>query len=141
MSDALSEQLPIPPENPDSAPYWQAAREERLVMQRCDDCGHIRFPPRLLCPSCHSAGTRWVELSGRGRVASFTVMRRAPAPAFQARVPYVLALIDLDEGPRMMANIVGDDALEVALDEPVTVCFEARGPDGFKLPQFRRQGR
>lgn len=136
----MSEQLPIPPINPDSRPYWEAAAEERLSMQRCRGCGKLRFPPSLLCPACHSDEAAWQNLSGRGRIASFTVMRRAPAPAFAARVPYVLALIDLEEGPRMMANVVGEDALRVAIDDPVEVCFEARGPDGFKLPQFRRSG-
>lgn len=133
--------LPIPPSNPDTAPYWQAAREERLLMQRCRACGHVRFPPSHLCPKCHGADGDWAELSGRGSVASFTVMRRAPTPAYAARVPYVLALIDLDEGPRMMANVLGDDALGVAIGDRVEVVFEARGEDGFKLPQFRRAGR
>lgn len=132
--------LPIPPVNADSKPYWEAAAEERLVLQRCAGCGAHRFPPSRICPKCHDDDGAWVEVSGRGRIASFTVMRRAPTPAFAARVPYVLALIDLEEGPRMMANIVGEDALEAAIGDGVEVCFEARGPDGFKLPQFRRAG-
>jgi hypothetical protein len=136
----MTETLPIPPENPDSAPYWRAAREERLEMQRCAGCGRFRFPPSLLCPHCHGEGAEWAPLSGRGRIVSFSIVHRAPAPAFQARVPYVLALVDLEEGPRMMANVVGEGALEVAIDDAVEVVFEARGDDGFKLPQFRRAG-
>lgn len=134
----MSERLPIPPSNPDTAPYWQAARQERLVMQRCGACGHTRFPPSHLCPKCHGDSAEWTEVSGRGIVASFTIMRRPPTPAFAALVPYVLALIDIEEGPRMMSNIVGEDALEVAIGDAVEVTFEARGEDGFKLPQFRR---
>lgn len=133
----MSDSLPVPAVNPDTAPYWEAASQDRLIMQRCGGCGNLRFYPRYLCPDCWSDQADWVEVSGQGRVHSFTVMRRAPSPAFMGRVPYVVALIDLEEGPRMMANIVGDDALDTAIDDAVTVCFEERA-DGFKVPQFQR---
>ena len=77
-------------------------------------------------------------MSGRGTVHSFSIVHRAAFPEFQANAPYVIALIDLAEGPRMMTNIVGEDALEVALDDSVEVCFEDRGTKGAKVPQFRR---
>ena len=77
---------------------------------------------------------------GGGRVHSHSIVHRAPSPAFRERVPYVVALVDLEEGPRMMANIVGDDALEVAIGDAVEVLFEERG-EGRKLPQFRRTRR
>lgn len=93
--------------------------------------------PRFLCPHCWSTELDWVQASGRGTVHSFSVIRRAPAQAFAAQVPYVVALVDLDEGPRMMSNIVGDDALQTRIGDPVAVCFEDRG-DGAKLPQFAR---
>jgi len=110
-------------------------------MQRCAACGRLRFPPGYLCRECHGADSDWVEVSGRGTIASFTVMHRAPTPAYAARAPYVLALVDLQEGPRMMANVIGEDALQAAIGDPVEVVFEARGEDGFKLPQFRRAAR
>ncbi len=135
----MTDELPIPPVNADSAPYWEAAAEGKLRMQRCDDCGEIRFPPGHICRKCGSEKATWIEVGGRGRVHSFTIMRRAPTPAYAARVPYVLALVDLDDGPRMMANIIGDGALKVSLEEPVDVTFEERG-EGFKLPQFTRLG-
>lgn len=129
--------LPAPRTNPDSAAYWEAAAGERLVVRRCADCAALHFPPRHLCPSCWSDRLEWVDASGLGRVYTFTVMRRAPMPEFAAAVPYVVALIDLDEGPRLMANIVGDDAFEVAIGDRVEVCFEVRGEA--RVPQFRRR--
>lgn len=133
----MSDALPSPATNADSAPYWQGARENRLLIRRCGACGAAHFMPRHLCPACWSDDLRWVEASGRGTVHSFSVIHRAPLAAFAARVPYVVALVDLEEGPRMMANILGDDALDTAIGDAVTVCFEERG-GGAKVPQFRR---
>lgn len=130
--------LPAPVANADSAPYWAGAREGKLLLQRCGDCGTLRFFPRYLCTACGSDRTEWAEASGRGTVHSFTIVHRAAFPEFQARTPYVVALIDLEEGPRMMTNIVGEDALEVAIGDAVVVAFEARGTEGAKVPQFRR---
>jgi hypothetical protein len=129
--------LPQPNADADSAHYWAQAGAGRLVLRECADCGQRHFPPRFACPRCWSARLRWIEASGTGRVYTFTVMHRAPAPAWQPRTPYVVALVDLAEGPRMMANIVGADALGVAIGEQVTLCFEDR--DGMALPQFRRR--
>jgi len=134
----MSGDLPAPIVNADSAPYWQGAREDRLLLQRCRDCGVLRFFPRYLCTACGSDRVDWTEVSGRGTVHSFTIVHRAAFPEFQARTPYVVALIDLEEGPRMMTNIVGRDALKVAIGGAVTVTFEARGTEGAKVPQFRR---
>ena len=136
----MNDMLPSPIVNADSAPYWDGARENKLLLQRCADCGTLRFFPRYLCTECGSENTDWVEAAGRGTVHSFTVVHRAAFPEFQARTPYVVALIDLEEGPRMMTNIVGDDALDVEFGDTVTVEFEDRGSDGAKVPQFRRMG-
>ncbi len=134
----MSGDLPAPVVNADSAPYWEGARNDRLLLQKCSDCGTLRFFPRYLCTECGSDNTDWVEAAGRGTVHSFTVVHRAAFPEFQAQTPYVVALIDLEEGPRMMTNIVGADALDVAIGDAVTVEFEDRGGDGAKVPQFRR---
>lgn len=136
----MSNELPEPIVNADSAPYWEGAREDKLLLQRCGDCGTLRFFPRLLCTECGSENTEWDEVSGRGTVQSFTVVHRAAFPEFQAQTPYIIALIDLEEGPRMMTNIIGDDAHDVAIGDAVTVAFEERGRDGAKVPQFRRVG-
>ncbi len=132
--------LPAPIVNADSAPYWEGAREGKLLLQRCGDCGTLRFFPRYLCTACGSDRTEWAEASGRGTVHSFTIVHRAAFTEFQARTPYVVALVDLEEGPRMMTNIVGGDALGVAIGDAVIVEFEARGTEGAKVPQFRRSG-
>jgi len=132
--------LPVPIVNADSAPYWAGARDGKLLLQRCGDCGTLRFFPRYLCTECGSDNAEWTEVSGKGRVHSFTIVHRAAFPEFQAQTPYVVALIDLAEGPRMMTNIVGDGALDVEIGDAVEVCFEDRGTEGDKVPQFRRAG-
>jgi len=128
---------PAPISNADSKFYWEAAAREELVLKRCKSCGKHHFPPRHLCPACWSDALEWTPSRGEGAVYSFTVMHRAPMPVFAKRVPYVVALIDLDDGPRMMANIIGDDALETQVGDRVLVCYEERGAAG-KVPQFRR---
>ena len=135
----MSDQLPAPVSNPDSAPYWNGAREERLMIRKCCACSALHFMPRFLCPSCWSEDLEWIQSSGRGTVHSFTVIRRAPMEIFASRVPYVVALVDLEEGPRMMTNIVGANALETRIGDRVSVCFEDRG-EGAKIPQFQRTG-
>jgi uncharacterized protein len=132
--------LPQPVANADSLPYWNAARERRLVIRKCRTCGDLHFMPRHLCPACWSDDLEWVDAKGAGRVHSFSIIRRASDPAFASRVPYVVALVELDEGPRMMANILGDDALDVAIGDAVNVIFEERG-DGAMLAQFERTPR
>ena len=131
--------LPQPVPNADSAPYWAAARERRLVIRKCGACGAFHFMPRALCPECWSDRLEWVDARGTGTVHSFTVIHRASSPAFQPRTPYVLALIELDEGPRMVSNVLGADALAVKIGDRVEVTFEDRG-DGALLPQFQRAG-
>jgi len=127
--------LPAPVANADSLPYWTAARERRLLIRKCNACGQLHFMPRFLCPVCWSDQLEWVESKGTGSIHSFTVIRRAPMAVFAPRVPYVIALVELDEGPRMMANVLGADALSIRIDDRVKVTFEDRG-DGAMIPQF-----
>lgn len=104
--------LPLP--DPDTAPFWEAAAQRRLVARRCERTGRVYHYPRERVPGTLSDDTAWVELSGRGTIYSYTVVRQAAARAFRDRVPYVLALIDLDEGPRMMATVDADpDAVRI----------------------------
>ncbi len=132
----MTTELPSPIISADGAPYWRAAAENRLEIQQCSDCGAYRFPPSHLCRDCGSDNTAWVAVSGEGTIYSFSIVHRAPTPAFRALVPYVVALIDLAEGPRMMANITGEGALDCAIGDAVRVCFEDRG-EGAKVPQFQ----
>lgn len=128
--------LPPPRTNADDAAYWEAAGRNILLLRRCAACGRPHFPPRSQCPGCWSDRLEWIPASGRATVYTYTIMRRAPLPEFAPQLPYVVALVDLTEGVRMMANIVGAGALDVAVDDPVELCFEERG--GARLPQFRR---
>lgn len=127
--------LPVPVANADSAFYWNAARERRLVIRQCKSCGEKHFMPRYLCPTCWSDALEWVDSKGEGSVHSFTVIRRAPVATFADLGPYVVALIELDEGPRMVSNIVGENALSTRIGDRVQVTFEDRG-EGAMLPQF-----
>lgn len=129
--------LPQPAPNADSLAYWEAARDGRLVVRRCQACGKHHFMPRAQCPACWSDQLEWVDSSGCGTVYTMSTVHRAPTADFAAIVPYVIALIDLDEGVRMFANVVGDGAEKVAIGDRVQVTFEHRG-DGVQVPQFVR---
>lgn len=130
--------LPFPESlTTEAAHFFAAAAQGRLELQRCSDCGKAWFFPRPACVACGAERFVWIAASGRGRVHSYSIVHRAPSPEFRERLPYVVALIDLDEGPRMMTNIVGAGALEVAIGDAVRVTFEDRGA-GRRLPQFQR---
>ena len=137
MTSPESPALPQPIPNADSLPYWNGAREGKLLIRKCKACGAFHFMPRHLCPACWSDQLEWVQAKGTGSVHSYSVIARPPMAAFNASAPYVVALIDLDEGPRMVTNILGDDALSVQIGDRVQVTFEDRG-DGAMLPQFKR---
>jgi len=132
----MQQQRPIPIPDLDSAAYWEAARRHELVLQRCRSCDRFRFYPRSHCPYCFSGSFAWQSASGRGTVYSFTIIHRAPSPGFEAKVPYVLALIDLSEGVRMMSNITECDPNDVEIGMPVEIAFEDLS-DTISLPQFR----
>ena len=127
--------MPVPVPTPESRPFWDAARERRLVMPKCRACGSTWFPPTLMCPSCGTADHEWVEVSGRGTVFSFVVMHRVYHQAFADKVPYVVAVIDLEEGPRILSNVVGIPPHEVHCDMAVRVTFDERRGD-MTIPQF-----
>lgn len=124
-------------ENGDSREYWAGAREGKLRFQRCDQCDATQFPPRYHCATCWSDTLSWVDVSGRGHVESFTTVRRAPLNSFREKVPYVIGAIVTAEGPRMITNIVGSDALDVQIGDEVEVDFTSDDA-GNILPQFRR---
>lgn len=115
---------PAPLPEPEAAEYWKAARDERLVVQHCDACGHHQLYPRARCLAC-GGPVSWVEASGRGSVYSYTVIRQNYARPFRDWIPYVVALVDLEEGPRLMTNIVGCDPEAVAVGMAVRARFEA----------------
>ena len=127
---------PIPPMNPWAEPFWAGTREGRLVIQKCADCGKHVFYPRLVCPFCFSERLDWIEASGRGTVYSHTLVRNNPPSAFIEDLPFTIAIVELEEGVRMMTNIVDCDPEVVHCDMPVEVTFE-RLTDEITLPKFR----
>lgn len=115
---------PTPEITEPAAAFWDAARARRLVIQRCATCGRWQHPPRPWCVTCLSDAVDFADASGLGSVYSFTVVRRAAHPAFTERVPYVYALVDLDEGVRLITNVVGCDPAQVHIGQRVRACFE-----------------
>lgn len=130
---------PVPIVNEWAAPFWKAARDGKLTLQRCNDCNEYIFYPRICCPHCFSDKVEWVEASGKGTVYSFTVVKNNPPSAFINDVPYVVAVVRLAEGVQMLSNIVGCDPEEVRCDMPVQVTFE-KLDDEFTLPKFKPVG-
>ena len=127
---------PLPRITPDSEPFWNALRERKLVLPYCSDCGVPHLPPGPVCPACFSDRLEWRPASGRGRISTWTVVHKAWFPAFAADVPYNVVQVELDEGPRLTASVVGlpNDRLAVGL--AVAIDFdEVR--DGITLPRFR----
>jgi uncharacterized OB-fold protein len=134
MAAPYEKPLPVP--DPQSQPFWEACRRHELIVQRCRTCDNTQFYPRVLCTRCRGTDLGWVPASGRGLVHSFTVIRRAPSASFKPDLPYVLALVELEEGVRMMTNIVGCTVDEVRIEMPVEVVFDDVS-EAISLPKFR----
>jgi uncharacterized protein len=130
MSEARK--IPAPPTNPENEPYWDAAKEGKLLVKKCNDCGEFHFYPRALCPFCFSDRTEWVQSVGRGKIYTYSVMRRAP-------VPYAIAYVTLAEGPTMMTNLVDCDFDALKISQDVEVVFQD-AEEGTKVPMFRPAG-
>jgi uncharacterized OB-fold protein len=131
MSDELR---PWPLPDADSAAFWQAAKEGELRLPRCAKCGRLIFYPRSVCPSCMSRDLSWESLSGAATIYSYAVVHKAP-PGFTDDVPYVVALVDLAEGARMMTRIVDCEISDVHIDMAVSVVFRDFGHE-WPLPCF-----
>ena len=135
--DASRRLRPTPFATEESRPYWNGAREGVLRLQRCQACGTVIHYPRRWCPKCWSTDLSHFDASGSGKVVSFTIVHEPPFEAFDGHTPYVLAIVQLEEGPTMLTNIIGSDAMAVAINDAVRVCFEKR--NGWTvLPQFER---
>ncbi|MGH7289261.1 MAG: Zn-ribbon domain-containing OB-fold protein [Myxococcota bacterium] len=129
-----SDGRPLPWPNPTTQPFFDAARERRLVLQRCPRDGFF-FYPRSRCPTCLGADWKWEEVAGRGRVHAFTVDRVGHVPALQKLAPYAIAIVELDAGPRMTARLVECDPNAVKVGTPVVAAFE--DVEGTTLVHFR----
>lgn len=129
---------PLPVIDGGSRPYWEAARRHQLRLQRCAACGAHRFPPKPVCPACLHDQATWEPVSGRGTVWSWVSMHQQYFSGFKDDLPYVVLFVRLEEGPLMMANLVGatSDDPRLRCDAPVTVTFDDVTPE-ITLPQFR----
>lgn len=135
MADEYKAPLPNP--TPDAKPFWQGLKEHQLRIQRCKDCGTAYFYPRDVCPGCLSGNVEWFTASGRGKLHTFSIVYRPlKYPPLQA--PYVLAMIELEEGPRLMSNLVGVEAdpAKIRCDMPVVIEY-ADVTAEVTLPRFR----
>jgi len=127
---------PIPPIDPWTEPYWTALREGNLLLQFCPSCQEHIFYPRQSCPHCFSEHLTWLKATGRGKVYAYTVVENnAPSP-FLDEMPFVIAIVILEEGVRLMTNIVDCDPAKIYSEMPVTVTFEKLNND-ITLPKFR----
>jgi len=130
---------PKPRPAPESLPYWQAAKEHRLALPKCEDCSQFWFPPSRTCPHCLSTNVSFQNVSGRGKVFSFVTFHRVYRPAFAEDVPYVVALVELEEGPRVLTNILGVTHEDVRCEMPVEVVFDDYDEE-VSIPKFRPVG-
>lgn len=128
----------LPEPRPVTEPYWDAVDEGRFELQVCTDCGEWVYYPRDWCPNCSGTSFEWQEASGDGEIRSFTVLYYTPIEEYEDDLPYVLTVIELAEGPQMMANVLDVDPDSVAIGEEVEMVFEQRGDR--KLPQFTVAG-
>jgi uncharacterized OB-fold protein len=128
--------FPLPDRNGVGAPYWAALAEGRLQFQRCTVCGHAWLPPRAECPACLGDVWTWETATGRGRLVTWVVYHIAYHEAFADRLPYNVAVVELEEGPRLITNIVNPDAPGgLAIERPVELAIAAE--HGVALARFR----
>ena len=127
---------PLPVITEENRPFWEGCKRGVLLLQYCEACGRYQFYPRLFCMQCGASNLRWEQASGRGVIYSYTVIRQNKSPEFGNDTPYNVAIIQLEEGPRLMSNIVDADLEQLRVDLPVMVVFDPVS-DTISLPRFR----
>lgn len=135
LEDAMRKPTPAP--DADTNAFWLGMRNSQLLLQYCGDCGNVQYYQQGLCRDCGGENLLHRPASGRGKVYSFSVVHRAPGPAFKVDVPYAVLLVELKEGPRMISTYIGGNPQEVTFDMDVELVFEAI-TDEITLPRFRR---
>ena len=133
----LEHPIPVPPMIWENIGFWEGVKEHKLVFQRCRDCGTWVHPPRPTCPKCHSFEKEWAPSSGRGIVHSWVTYRESPHPGFKA--PYSVVLVELEEGMRLISNMVDVGPEDVTIGMSVEVTFDDVA-EGLTLPKFRKVG-
>jgi uncharacterized protein len=127
---------PLPHIDEENRPWWEAAQRHELYLQKCRDCGDLRFHPRALCTNCLSSRTEWVRAKGDGKIYTFTVTYQNQAAGFRESLPYVMAWVELSEGVKMLTNIVDCPTEHVKIDMPVEAVFDDVTPE-VTLVKFR----
>ena len=136
MATEYTKPLPRPLSPELTRPFWEAAKRHELRMPRCTTCDYVFFYPRSECPRCLSTNLEWVQVSGRARLHSFTVVQQPANAAFRDDVPYVYAVVQLDEGPRLVSNIVQCDIDALRVDMPLEAVFDDVTPE-WTLVKFK----
>lgn len=127
---------PMPSPDGDSMALWEGLKEGKLLLQKCTDCGDVQYYRQEMCCNCLSDNVGSFESTGRGTIHSYSVVHRAPGPAFKADVPYAVLLVELEEGPRMISSLVGSDPNEIDMDMKVELVTE-KIDDDISLPRFK----
>ena len=127
---------PLPVITEENHPFWEGCRQGKLLLQYCERCQHYQFYPRLYCMQCSADILRWLEVSGRGTIYSYTLIYQNKSPEFVHDTPYNVAIVQLEEGPRMLSSIVDIDPTDLRVDLPVTIIFDPVS-EGISLPRFK----
>jgi uncharacterized protein len=127
---------PLPHIDEENRPWWEALRRHELYIQKCRHCGEVRYYPRALCTNCLSLDTQWIKCSGRGKVYTFTATYQNQAPGFRESLPYIMAYVELDEGVKMLTNLVDCTPEQARIGMPVEVVYEDVTP-AVTLAKFR----
>lgn len=127
---------PLPRIDEENRPWWEALQRHELYVQRCRECGALRYYPRAQCTECLSPRTEWLRCSGKGTIYTFTVTNQNQVPGFRESLPYVMAYVELAEGLKMLSNIVDCHPEEVKIGMPVEVVFDDATPE-VTLAKFR----
>jgi uncharacterized OB-fold protein len=136
VTSPAKKRFDLPTVEAETKPYWDAAKDGKLLIRRCSDCGTPHSYPRPFCPRCWSENVPWEEASGRATLYTFSTVFMNDLPPFNQRLPYVAAVVDLDEGPRMMTEIVDADAADLMLGMALEVTFRPLDDD-LTAPYFR----
>ena len=136
MTTHYTKPRPRPMNETLSKPFWEATKRHELVLPRCRTCSKIFFYPREQCPNCYSSDLDWTQVSGKGRLYTFTVVHQTAHPAFQPEAPHIYAIVQLNEGPRMPSNLIGCDIEDARIDMAVEAVFDDASDD-YTLVKFK----
>lgn len=136
MSTKYSKPIPVP--QPESDHYWEQAAAGKLVFQRCNDCDSVQFYPRVLCTACNSRSMDWAESSGKGTLFTFSIVHQPPHPGFREDLPYITAIVELEDGVKMPSQVIGiePDPDQLSIGMSLEVAFE-QITESISLPKFR----